>query len=34
MKKLLLVLAIAMMAIPSLAQDYTRGRGFFVRPDV
>ena len=34
MKKILLVLAIAMMAIPSLAQDYTRGRGFFVRPDV
>ena len=34
MKKLLLVLAIAMMAIPSLAQDYTRGSGFFVRPDV
>ena len=34
MKKLLLVLAIAMMAIPSLAQDYTRGRGFFVRPDL
>ena len=36
MKKLLLVLAIAMMAIPSLAQDgsYTRGRGFFVRPDM
>lgn len=34
MKKLLLVLAIAMMAIPSLAQDYTRGRGFFVRPEM
>ena len=34
MKKLLLVLAIAMMAIPSLAQDYTRGRGFFVRPEL
>lgn len=34
MKKLLLILAIAMMAIPSLAQDYTRGRGFFVRPDL
>jgi hypothetical protein len=34
MKKLFLVLAIAMMAIPSFAQDYTRGSGFFVRPDV
>ncbi len=34
MKKLLLVLAIALMAIPSLAQDYTRGRGFFVRPEM
>ena len=34
MKKLFLVLAIAMMAIPSLAQDYTRGRGFFVRPEM
>ena len=34
MKKLLLVLAIAMMAIPSLAQDYTRGKGFFVRPEM
>ena len=34
MKKLLLVLALALMAIPSLAQDYTRGRGFFVRPEM
>ena len=36
MKKLLLVLTIAMMAISSFAQDdsYTRGRGFFVRPDI
>lgn len=36
MKKLFLVLAIAMMAIPSLAQSgsYTRGRGFFIRPEL
>lgn len=36
MKKLLLVLAIALMAIPALAQEdaYTRGKGFFVRPDL
>ena len=36
MKKALLVLVIAMLAIPSLAQDdsYTRGRGFFVRPEM
>ena len=36
MKKLLLVLAIAMMAIPSLAQNgsYTRCQGFFVRPSL
>ena len=36
MKKALLVLVIALMAIPVLAQDgsYTRGRGFFVRPEM
>ena len=36
MKKILLVLAIAMMAIPSLAQDdsYTRCQGFFIRPSL
>lgn len=36
MKKLFLVLAVALMAIPSLAQNgfYTRGKGFFVRPDM
>lgn len=35
MKKLLLVLAIAMMAIPSLAQnDSPRCQGFFVRPSL
>ena len=36
MKKLFLVLAIALMAIPSFAQmdSYTRGKGFFVRPDM
>ena len=36
MKKLFLVLAIALMAIPAMAQNetYTRGSGFFVRPDV
>ena len=36
MKKLLLVLAIAMMAIPSLAQNdsFTRCKGFFIRPSL
>ncbi len=36
MKKVFLVLAIALMAISSLAQtdSYTRGKGFFVRPDI
>ena len=36
MKKFFLILAIALMAIPALAQEntYTRGKGFFVRPDV
>ena len=36
MKKVLLVLAIALMAIPALAQNgsYTRGRGFFIRPEL
>ena len=36
MKKLLLVLTIVMMAIPSLAQDgsFTRCQGFFVRPSL
>ena len=36
MKKALLVLVIALMAIPALAQNgsYTRGRGFFIRPEL
>lgn len=36
MKKFFLILAIALMAIPALAQEdtYTRGQGFFVRPEL
>ena len=36
MKKFFLVLAIALMTIPTFAQDdtYTRGKGFFARPDI